>query len=89
MMQYTHGGIMRMAKTETYWMGFALGVLLTLLTVLAADKMFSKHESLQTALDLPTDIVKSYNLGIKDALKTNPPSWELEQTCLELWSNKK
>ena len=80
---------MRMAKTETYWMGFALGVLLTLLTVLAADKMFSKHESLQTALDLPTDIVKSYNLGIKDALKTNPPSWELEQTCLELWSNQK
>ena len=48
---------MRMAKTETYWMGFALGVLLTLLTVLAADKMFSKHESLQTALDLPTEVL--------------------------------
>jgi hypothetical protein len=89
MMQITHGGIMRMARTETYWTGFAMGILITLLTVLAADKMFSKHESLQTALDLPTDIVKSYNLGIKDALKTNPPSWELEQTCLELWSNKK
>jgi hypothetical protein len=80
---------MRMARTETYWTGFALGVLLTLLTVLAADKLLSKPPETQSALDLPTDIVKVYNLGIKDALKTNPASWELEHTCLELWSNKK
>jgi len=88
-MQITHGGIMRMARTETYWTGFALGVLLTLLTVLAADKLLSKPAETPSALDLPTDIVKVYNLGIKDALKTNPASWELEHTCLELWSNKK
>ena len=78
-----------MAKTESYWTGLALGVLLTLLTVLAADKILSEPTAMQTALDLPTDIVKVYNLGIKDALKTNPASWELENTCLELWSNKK
>lgn len=78
-----------MAKTESYWTGLALGVLLTLLTVLAADKILSEPTAMQTALDLPTDIVKVYKLGIKDALKTNPASWELENTCLELWSNKK
>ena len=78
-----------MAKTESYWTGLALGVLLTLLTVLAADKLLSEPPLMQTALDLPTDIVKVYKLGIKDALKTNPASWELENTCLELWSNKK
>jgi hypothetical protein len=89
MMQNIYGGIRKMAKTESYWTGLALGVLLTLLTVLAADKLLSEPPLMQTALDLPTDIVKVYKLGIKDALKTNPASWELENTCLELWSNKK
>jgi hypothetical protein len=80
---------MRMARTETYWTGFALGVLITLLTVLAADKILTKQEPLQTSLELPKDIITSYNAGLKDALKTNPPSWGLEQSCLELWSNQK
>lgn len=35
---------------------------------------------------LPTDIIKTYNQGRADALKLNPVSWELEQTCLGLWA---
>lgn len=35
---------------------------------------------------LPTDIIKTYNQGRADALKLNPVSWELEQTCLSLWA---
>jgi hypothetical protein len=61
---------------------------MTLLTVLATDKLFSTPQSLQTSLSLPKDIVGAYNLGIADALKTNPASWQLEETCLEVWSNK-
>ena len=73
---------------ESFWSGFALGILMTLLTVLAADKLLSTPQSLQTSLDLPRDIVGAYRLGIADALKTNPASWQLEETCLEVWSNK-
>jgi hypothetical protein len=36
----------------------------------------------------PTDIIDSYNRGRTDALKTNPVSMELEQSCLEIWTNK-
>ena len=75
-------------KSDSYWSGFALGCLMPLLTVLAADKLLSTPEPMQTSLSLPKDIVGAYNLGIKDALKTNPASWQLEETCLEVWSNK-
>jgi hypothetical protein len=27
-------------------------------------------------------------MGIKDALRTNPPSNDLEMVCLELWGKK-
>jgi len=73
---------------ESFWSGCALGALMTLLTVLAADRLLSSPQSLQTSLDLPRDIVGAYRLGIDDALKTNPASWQLEETCLEVWSNK-
>ena len=75
-------------KSESYWSGVALGCLMTLLTVLAADRLLSTPQSLQTSLDLPRDIVGAYNLGIRDALRTNPASWQLEETCLEVWANK-
>lgn len=75
-------------SSESYWSGFGLGALMTLLTVLAADRVLSTPQSLQTSLDLPRDIIGAYQLGIKDALKTNPASWQLEETCLEVWSSK-
>jgi hypothetical protein len=75
-------------RTKSFWSGCALGALMTLLTVLAADKVLSTPQTLHTSLDLPKDIVGAYRLGIADALKTNPASWQLEETCLEVWSNK-
>jgi len=37
---------------------------------------------------MPKDIIASYNTGVKDALKTNPPSLSLEAVCMELWAKK-
>jgi hypothetical protein len=36
----------------------------------------------------PLAVIASYNKGRQDALKTSPPSFELEETCLEVWANK-
>ena len=36
----------------------------------------------------PDQIIQAYNRGIDDALKTNPSSWALEQSCLEIWANQ-
>jgi len=40
------------------------------------------------AVQMPQDVIVAYNLGLKDALKTNPASWDLEQTCLNMWADK-
>ena len=77
---------LRDVKTEQFWMGAALGVLTTLLVVLAFGRLFDTPQV--STVEMPTDIVRAYNMGIKDALKTNPPSADLEMACLELWSNK-
>jgi hypothetical protein len=34
------------------------------------------------------ELISIYKRGMKDALRTNPVSFELEQTCLEVWANK-
>jgi hypothetical protein len=34
------------------------------------------------------EVLSAYKEGRRDALKTNPVSFELEQTCLEVWSNQ-
>ncbi len=77
---------LRDIKTEQFWMGAALGVLTTLLVVLALARLFDTPQV--STVEMPTDIVRAYNMGIKDALKTNPPGADLEMACLELWSNK-
>lgn len=70
-----------------YWNGFAIGALTTALAFLAVDKLSSTPEH-YAAGAIPTDIVQSYNLGLKDALRVNPPSLDLEQTCVNMWANK-
>jgi hypothetical protein len=32
--------------------------------------------------------VAAYERGLNDALKTNPPSMDLEMVCVNLWTNK-
>jgi hypothetical protein len=57
-------------------LGFALGVSFTILVSLAKENSdYTIH-------------IESYQMGQKHALKTNPVSWELEETCLRIWTGK-
>ena len=74
-------------QNGTYWAGFALGALSTALIFLALEKLFSDPGP-YPAGTIPEDVVKAYNMGLKDAIRTNPPSLQLESVCLELWSER-
>jgi len=60
-----------------------------MLTVLSYEKLMSEplviYDSEATRAD---ELISIYKRGVKDALKTNPVSFQLEQTCLEVWANK-
>jgi hypothetical protein len=68
-----------------YWLGLITGAAAVALISIAIHKLTAQPAS---AVDMPKDVITAYNLGIKDALKTNPPSAALEYACLELWANK-
>ena len=68
---------------NNWFVGFTMG----LLTILAYNKLYEEPP----VIDVPittNDIVEAYKAGKRDALRTNVPSMELEQACLELWSQK-
>lgn len=73
-------------KNEPFWMGAVFGIVMTILVTLSLDKIFATPDP--SAVNMPKDIIQAYNMGHKDALKTNPAGLELEQACLELWANK-
>jgi hypothetical protein len=54
--------------------------------VLAIGRM--TDDDMPSQLTMPKDVVEAYRMGLKDAMKTNPPSLELEQTCLNMWAEK-
>jgi hypothetical protein len=70
-----------------YWRGFCLGALTTALAFLAVEKVSSTPDLASPSL-IPQDIVAAYNMGLKDSLRTNPPSLDLEQTCVNMWADK-
>ena len=72
---------------QTFWNGFAIGATLVALVSLSASKVMGRYAT--TPEGLPEGYIQAYKVGVKDALKTNPPSWQLEETCLEVWANKK
>lgn len=74
-------------QNSTYWAGFALGALTTALVFLSLEKLFSDQGPYPPGV-IPEDVVKAYNMGLKDAIRTNPPSLQLESVCLELWSER-
>jgi hypothetical protein len=37
---------------------------------------------------MPANVIQAYNQGLADALKTNPPSRDLDSVCLDLWAEK-
>lgn len=75
-----------MEHKEPFWMGTLFGSLMMLLTVLAYDRLMSRPDP--SAVEMPRNVVEAYRMGLKDSLKTNPPSLELESVCMELWANK-
>jgi hypothetical protein len=69
----------------TLALGFAIGVM----GVIAADKLLEKNTPIPDSEAVRADeLISIYKRGMKDALRTNPVSFELEQTCLEVWANK-
>jgi hypothetical protein len=73
-------------QNGSYWSGFVLGAFSMMFLVLAIGRM--TDDEMPSQLTMPKDVVEAYRMGIKDALKTNPPSLDLEQTCLNMWADK-
>lgn len=71
------------------WPALATGAVFGALFVLAAQRLFAPDPELPTIQRTPaSQIVEAYKQGIEDAVRTNPPSWQLEEACLEVWANK-
>jgi hypothetical protein len=75
--------------TERQIVNWLLGFVIGILTVLAWQRVMNEpllqSDSEATRAE---ELISIYKRGVKDALKTNPVSFELEQTCLEVWANK-
>lgn len=71
---------------ERFWIGTMFGMFVMLLITLVYSKMTETPQPSQ--LTMPKDVVQAYNMGLKDALRTNPPSLDLEQTCVNMWADK-
>ena len=72
-------------ETKQWSLGVLVGVVLTSLIAIGISKMKSNEPPMEI---LPKSVIEAYNMGLKDAIKTNPPSMELEQTCVNMWANK-
>ena len=74
---------------EKQIVNWLLGFTMGMLTVLSYEKLMSEplviSDSEATRAD---ELISIYKRGVKDALKTNPVSFQLEQACLEIWANK-
>lgn len=75
-----------MNEHNKHWaLGVVVGVVLTSLIAIGISKMKANEPPMEM---MPKNIIEAYNMGLKDALRTNPPNWELEQTCLNMWADK-
>ena len=74
-----------MTEGNKQWgLGVLVGVVLTSLIAIGINKMTSNEPPMHM---MPKDIIEAYNMGLKDALRTNPPSMDLEQVCVNMWAN--
>ena len=74
-----------MNDSKQWGLGVVVGVVLTSLIAISISKMRVNEPPMEM---MPRDIIQAYNMGLKDALKTNPPSMDLEQTCVNMWADK-
>ena len=74
---------------EEKFVTWLLGACMGALTVIGANRFLDKPIN---TIDVETvraeELIKMYQRGKQDALRTNPVSFELEQKCLEVWANK-
>ena len=74
-----------MTENNKYWgLGVVTGVVLTSLIAISLAKMRVEPPEVL----MPATVIDAYNMGIKDALKTNPPGSDLEDACLALWAKQ-
>jgi len=73
--------------TKQWALGVVVGVVLTTLIAIGISQI-SRQQNPASHVEMPRDIIQAYNMGLKDALKTNPPSMDLEQTCVNMWADK-
>ena len=74
-----------MDKSNQWALGLVSGVVITSLIAIGINKMTSNEPPMEI---LPKSVIEAYNMGLKDALRTNPPSMDLEQVCVSMWANK-
>ena len=75
--------------TERQIVNWLLGFVVGILTVLSWQRVMSEpYISEDTEAVRAEELISIYKRGVRDALKTNPVSFELDQTCLEVWANK-
>jgi hypothetical protein len=75
--------------TERQIVNWLLGFVIGILTVLAWQRVMSEPLIVSDAeATRAEELISIYKRGVRDALKTNPVSFELEQVCLEVWANK-
>jgi hypothetical protein len=81
-----NGSHLTIVDKEQFWLGTVFGMVIMFLITLGVSRIVERDVVSQ--VQMPHDIISSYNMGIKDALRTNPPSQDLEYACLDLWANK-
>lgn len=75
-----------MTEGNKQWaLGLLVGIVLTSLVAIGINKMRATAPPLEV---LPKSVIEAYNMGLKDALMTNPVSPALEMTCLDIWGKR-
>jgi hypothetical protein len=75
-------------QVGNWLLGFTIGIL----TTLASQKLLSEpHIANDSEMARAEELISIYKRGVKDALRANlepkQVSFELEQTCLEVWAS--
>ena len=73
---------------EEKFVTWLLGACMGALTVIGANRFLESPQIVDVEAVRAEELIKMYQRGKQDALKTNPVSFELEQKCLEVWANK-
>jgi len=73
---------------EEKFVTWLLGACMGALTVIGANRFLESPQIVDVEATRAEELIKMYQRGKQDALKTNPVSFELEQVCLEVWANK-